>query len=181
MEKLIDLNKRYIFLDIDGVLATSHEYGYNNDKFISENEWARKLRISYPFNSICVNILNEIIKTTNAEIVITSDWKNYWSLIDLNIIFKMNGVLKSPIYKTDDNKITDSRSENRMNEIYDFLKAKNMITIGYQPKCNWVVIDDLDFKSYFPESLKDRLFITHPKSGLDYTGLKDQIINKLIQ
>jgi hypothetical protein len=88
---------KIIFLDIDGVLATNKEFIMNRTKFQTKHPEAKEIRIPYPFNPGCVKIFNEILDETNAIIVLSSDWRFYWDLNDLDKIFKFNGVKKSPV------------------------------------------------------------------------------------
>ena len=58
--------KKLIFLDIDGVLVTLNTI--KNKNFVDEEG-------RYIFDENAQNILEDIIKGTNAKIVITSSWK----------------------------------------------------------------------------------------------------------
>lgn len=170
-----------IFLDIDGVIATSKEHRMNATKFQKKNQWAKDLNVAYPFNKECVEILNEIIESTQAEIVLTSDWKKFWTLGQMSVIFKENGIIKSPI---DETKIGVCYSSNdikiRVAEIETYLKLHNMITSDHNtPIENWVIIDDLPLNWYLSEEIKTRFFITKESEGLKQCGLKNKIIEKL--
>lgn len=89
-------NKKIIFLDIDGVLRT-HK---------SDLEWSNKLSVPIfkgvdrLFDKTLVDNLNEVIYLTGAKIVITSNWRIYLSLEELQIIFKERGVIGEVIGKT---------------------------------------------------------------------------------
>ena len=170
-----------IFLDIDGVIATSKEYWMNATKFQKKNQWAKDLKVTYPFNKECVEILNEIIESTGAEIVLTSDWKKFWTLEQMNVIFKENGIIKPLIdqtkigfyYSSDDVKI-------RVSEIETYLNLHGMITSDHNyPIGNWVILDDLPLNWYLPEEIKTRFFLTRDSEGLKQSELKNKIIEKL--
>ena len=170
-----------IFLDIDGVIATFKEHWMNATKFQKKNQWAKDLKVTYPFNKECVEILNEIIESTGAEIVLTSDWKKFWTLEQMNVIFKENGIIKPLIdqtkigfyYSSDDIKI-------RVAEIETYLKLHNMITSDHNsPIGNWIILDDLPLNWYLPEEIKTRFFLTRDSEGLKQSGLKNKIIEKL--
>ena len=109
-----------IFLDIDGVLCTEEcsKKPYHQDYF-------------YPFHENCVNAFNNILLETNANIVLTSDWRKHLEF-DLNRIdqlFKINGVVKSPIDYTPD------LGNDRNREITSYI---------YKHKINhFVIIDDM--------------------------------------
>jgi hypothetical protein len=89
-------NKKVIFLDIDGVLRT-HK---------SDLEWSNKLAapifkgVDRLFDKTLVDNLNEVIFLTGAQIVITSNWRIYLSLEELQRIFKERGVIGEVIGKT---------------------------------------------------------------------------------
>lgn len=160
---------KIIFLDIDGVLATDKEFMTNRTKFRLKYPDADKLRIPYPFNKDAVKIFNEILDETDAEIVLSSDWRLHFDLEELDGIFKFNGVKKSPIAITSKHKRKMS-SDLEDDRSYQIQEYKNEHKIE-----NWVAIDDLNLSF----SLKDRFFITRSGQGIKQTGLKDKIINKL--
>lgn len=125
---------KVIFLDIDGVL--------NSEKFLAYQPkrrlWARSHRFSKDEQSAVANIdpsaidlLNDLIDKTDAEIVISSTWRS-----DINLSYKLRFMgLKKSIYG-----ITPyDKSRHRGKEIKEWLdyydNDKN-ITIRY------VIIDD---------------------------------------
>lgn len=89
-------NKKIIFLDIDGVLRT----------YKSDLEWSRKINepvyhgTNRLFSKELVDNLNEVIYLTGAKIVITSNWRIYLSLEELQKIFRDRGVIGEVIGKT---------------------------------------------------------------------------------
>jgi hypothetical protein len=155
---------KVLFLDIDGVLCGPKEW---------DMKWKPELMNSYPFNRKAVKILNEILSTTGAEIILSSDWRRHHDLFELNIIFDMNCVVKSPL---DVIPILPSISygwggrssleHDRTREINLFLKNHPEIT-------KWVAIDDL--------ILDVDNFIRCPKEdeGIKQTGIKGKIIKFL--
>ena len=169
-----------IFLDIDGIMTTSKEYWMNSKKFQNKNQWAKDLNVLYPFNKKCVEILNEIIESTKAEIVLTSDWKKFWTLKQMGVIFKENGIIKSPIDQT---KIGFYHStydvKIRVAEIETYLNLHGMITSDHTPIGTWIILDDLPLNWYLPEEIKTRFLLTKDSEGLKQCGLKNKIIEKL--
>jgi hypothetical protein len=93
--------KPTICLDIDGVMATTEEYFQSVKNFWEKYEFARDIGMQYRFNPGCVKVLNQILKITDADIVLTSDWREDYDLQTLDNIFKFNEVIKSPIDVTD--------------------------------------------------------------------------------
>lgn len=153
--------KKFIYLDIDGVLSLGSEI---HPKL---TEWGYVHR----FNAKAVNILNDILEKTNADIVISSDWKLHYSLKDLQSIFEWQKVIKKPIDVTESLPFTQLQllEEERAKEIIDHMEK-------YKPGF-WVAIDDLDLKTWISE----KHFIHTPRfmEGIKQTGKKEEIINKL--
>jgi hypothetical protein len=62
--------KKFIYLDIDGVLSLGSEINLESTK------WG----FIHQFNKRAVEHLNEILEKTNADIIISSDWRNHFEL-----------------------------------------------------------------------------------------------------
>ncbi len=67
-----------LFLDLDGVIVV----GWVNSKF--HLDWKTKFM---KFDAKAVQVLNEILEETGAEIVLSSDWKNHFTLQEMRDIF----------------------------------------------------------------------------------------------
>lgn len=153
--------KRFIYLDIDGVLCLGSEI---HPKL---TEWGYVHR----FNAKAVQMFNEILKVTNADIIISSDWKGHYSLESLQGIFKWQKVIKVPIAVTPSVKFSSMQllEENRAKEI---LEHVDTIKPGF-----WVAIDDLNLSTWIPD--KHFVLCSRFMEGLKQTGKKNEIINKL--
>lgn len=153
--------KRFIYLDIDGVLCLGSEI---HPKL---TEWGYVHR----FNAKAVKVLNEILKKCDADIIISSDWKEHYSLKDLQSIFEWQKVIKGPIDITPSVPFSNMQllEENRAKEILQHYET-------HMPG-SWVVIDDLDLRTWISE----KHFILTPRfmEGIKQTGKKQEIINKL--
>lgn len=174
--------KKFIFLDIDGVLATDKQFRTNTKKFHENHQWAKDLKVPYPWDKDAVKVFNEILAATGAEIIITSDWKKYWSLEELDIIFRENGVDKTPIDKTSINKMyfTKIDAKKRSSEIESYLANNGMLNQWRdEPIGQWVILDDLDLNIYLPDKINERFFKTPSSKGIKKSGLKEKIILKL--
>lgn len=133
---------KIIFLDIDGVL-------------VLENSGVPHEEYAHRFDKECVKTLNEILSETNAEIVLTSDWKKIYDIERLNFIFKWNGVAKSPIDVTKD-------FRNRETEITDYVQRKNV--------SDFVILDDMNLV-IFPKN-----FVRcNTDEGLKQKDIKEKI------
>ena len=162
----MDFNKA-IFLDIDGVIATIHEFNMNR----YAPHYLHQYDI-YPFNQACVKVLNELLALTKAEIIISSDWRSIFTTEELNDIFKINGVKQIPVEATADfsERFTGKSLEQiRTLEIESFLREHQV--------ANFVVVDDLDMSEGFGDSFIQCLNI---KEGIKEAGLINRIIKVLL-
>lgn len=156
----------YLFLDIDGVLATSHQY-YTNRKNWPEYG-------AYRYDDKCVKVFNEILKKTDPIIILSSDWKDKYSINAMNNIFQVNNI---------DSFITDYTAsswgvifesvqqleECRAYEILEYVK-KHKIE-------HWIAIDDLDLSPWISEEH----FVRTPRAneGIKQSGIKNKILKVL--
>ncbi len=173
---------KIIFLDIDGVIATSQCWGRGND-----NKWD-----AYMFDPKCVAVLNFILKETGAEIVLSSDWKSHYSLFEMNEIFAHNGVLKGPISFTPSLKSYrgDNLEGGRSDEIHDWLKHHcTSSKVSQKPReydIKWVAIDDLDMTEKFGDisgnyqtGLSNLVHCKRVMEGIKQSGVKEKILKFL--
>jgi hypothetical protein len=161
--------KPVIFLDIDGILSTFGEYNRNRKKFWDKYEIANDLKLPYEFNSVCVKVLNEILKETDADIILSSDWRTHWNLQELDNIFKFNKVIKSPMDVTEVFPTSFMFLEkNRAHEI-DIYRQKHNLE-------NYVIVDDLDLLPFVP---KERFVHTIEREGIKQSNVKEKILNIL--
>ena len=126
------------------------------------------MNVPYIWNKGCVEVFNEILVATNADTVISSDWRFHWDLDELDKIFKENGVKKSPIFGTIKNKrkMSSDLEDDRVYQISEWVKFN-------KPE-KWVTIDDMNLTN-----LGYNFIRTTDSEGLTQTGLKDKIINTL--
>ncbi len=146
---------KVIFLDHDGVICLSSEFG---GRFKKQRNAGRKLSQSIDslpvlarfdnFNKKAIVILNEILEETNAEIVVSSDWKRWASVDEMGEYYESQGIKKKPIAFTKNLGECDvpqnfvwSRQwdleQSRSLEILQYLKDNPQIT-------HWVAVDDLN-------------------------------------
>ena len=189
-----------IFLDIDGVICLSNNWGGRTKKWAkyrSENPDSSKEKKDAPvsvrfdnFDTKAVKVLNEILEETGAEIVVSSDWKLHATLEELGEYYEEQGIIKKPIALTTNlGKCTwyndiiwvwSPRWElemTRVIEIKQYLHDNPEIT-------HWVSIDDLNMGKN-GEDWKDEWaldnFVLTPKSneGIKQSGVKEKILNFL--
>jgi hypothetical protein len=185
---------KVIFLDHDGVICLSNNWG---NRFKKQKDWGgRKLSmttlempVEYRFDNFdekAVNVLNEILEETGAEIVVSSDWKRWATVEEMGEYYESKGIIKKPIAFTDSILYDDYENfpwhrnweleQTRSLEIAQYLGLNTVIT-------HWVAIDDLNM-SLQSEGDKEwglKNFVLTPidNEGIKQTGIKDKILNFL--
>jgi len=198
---------KVIFLDNDGVICLSGNWGSRHKK---QDKWGgRKLSmdiksipVEYRFDNFdrkAIKVLNYILETTNAEIVVSSDWRLHGTLEELGDYYTSQGIIKKPIsiteifhYKNwlEENRVpsdfdwnrTDGREQERHFEIKDWLKSHPEVT-------HWVAVDDLNMgiDVVYTGGQKDKRywglenFVWTPRywEGIKQSGIKEKIIKYL--
>lgn len=191
---------KVIFLDHDGVICLASEWGGRHKK---QRKAGRKLSQSIEslpvdarfdnFNKKAVAILNEILERTNAEIVVSSDWKRWANVEEMGEYYEQQGIIKKPIAFT--KKLMDCEvpenfvwspkwelEQERSLEINQFLKDHSDIT-------HWVAIDDLNMGIPQTHETWGELemdwgltnFVHTPKSreGIKQSGIKEMVLGFL--
>jgi len=196
---------KIIFLDHDGVLCLSNNWGSRRKK---QAKWGgRKLSMSlkeipleYRFDNFdkkAIDVLNEILETTGAEIVVSSDWKAWATVEQMGDYYEMQGIKKKPIAYTknlgqcsfQDTKsfiwsVTYDLEQSRYVEITQYLMDHPEIT-------HWVSIDDLHMGKHVENSkygsfdrddwgLTNFVWTARPDEGIKQSGIKDKILKYLI-
>lgn len=139
---------KVIFLDIDGVLNTE---SYREDSKVDYFE--------EPISEVHMSWLEHLVKETDAKIVLSSTWREYWDCGDIqsdrfgeyiNNLFEKYGL-----------KIFDKTPElkDRDREINEWLK------LHHEQIENYVILDDFDFE--WSESNAKCLVKTMDNIGLD--------------
>lgn len=192
---------KVIFLDNDGVICLSSNWGSRHKK---QKKWGgRKLSmdinsipVEYRFDNFdkkAIKVLNQILEKTDAEIVVSSDWRLHGTLEELGEYYASQGIIKKPIGFTNcwgdfdkpegfDWSQTDNTEQIRSLEILQYLKDNPNIT-------HWVAVDDLNMgvhvanSSYGPFDRDWGLenFVWTPRywEGIKQSGIKQKIIKYL--
>ena len=196
---------KVIFLDHDGVICLSTEWGGRHKK---QRKFGRKMSqgmLEMPvnvrfdnFNNKAVKVLNEILEETDVEIVVSSDWKRWATVEEMGEYYESQGIKKKPIDFTPNlgqctwyikeypAGFIWSRAweleQTRTIEIKQYLVDHPEIT-------NWVSIDDLrmgksglDYSVPYEHEWGLDNFVETPKSteGIKQTGIKEQILKYLL-
>jgi hypothetical protein len=162
---------KIIFLDIDGVICLSREWGSRMRKI---KRWELEGGEGNPpvdirlddFNKIAVNVLNDIILTSGVDIVISSDWRLYATLDEMKDLFHQYGVIKGPIDFTPELQNVTKRSDIRVDEINLWLSNHPEVT-------NWVAIDDMDLSDL------DNFVKCREREGLKQCNISSKILKFL--
>ena len=181
-----------IFLDFDGVMCLATEWGGRTKKKALWNRTYPEKAIMYTyetgqmdveyrfddFNDKAVVVLNDILKQTDAEIVISSDWRFDCTLDEMKSLFEMYGVIKVPIDYTPTLEIEDFKEleangkvgyeDERSIEIKKWLAMHPEVT-------HWVAIDDLNMKA----DLTNFVHTVRMNEGIKQSGIKDKILKFL--
>jgi len=163
---------KIIFLDIDGVICLSREWGSRKRKI---KRWELEGGDGQPpvnirlddFNKIAVDVLNDIILTSGADIVISSDWRLYATLDEMKDLFHQFGVIKGPIDFTPELQTTTKYANIRVDEINLWLSNHPEVT-------NWVAIDDMDLSDL------DNFVKTREREGLKQCNISSKILKFII-
>ena len=163
------MDKPIIFLDIDDVMVTSEEYNEPRKMVWEKYNIAKELNVPYLFSTKCVKVLNNILDETNAEIVLTSDWRLRWNLNEMGKIFNMNGINQLPADFTEFKPIKlNDGVINRVNEITIYIKEHEVT--------KYVVVDDMMMGQYLPVG---HFVLTKEKNGIAGRGVRNRILNAL--
>jgi hypothetical protein len=142
------MRKKIIFIDIDGPLA----WGTWMDGKVKINEHTSdEFTIPYPWVKEDCEALAKICEDTNASLVLSSDWKKYFTLKQMSDIFIEYGIYASLIDITTH---MDSRQMgiwNRLsNPTLQFERAQQIVKWAKDNKItNWIAIDDMKLSAEF--------------------------------
>ena len=184
---------KVIFLDNDGVICLSNNWGGRDKKWAkyrSANPETSKVLREAPvsvrfdnFDTKAVRMLNQILEETGAEIVVSSDWKKHGTLEELGDYYIEQGISKKPIAFTKSFIGTDKPEgfewkmslryeQERSLEINQFVKDNPQIT-------HWVAVDDLDMTWTGTWGVENFVLTPKMNEGIKQAGIKEKIINIL--
>jgi Swiss Army Knife RNA repair-like protein len=127
------MSERVIFLDIDGVLAPIREWDRYGD-----------------LDRACIELLNEIVARSGADVVISSTYRHNRTVDELQAMLRAEGFAGSVRDKIP----SDLRGATRGEEIAAWLATHDVF--------HYVIIDDHADMG----ELRTRLVLTHPARGL---------------
>ncbi len=182
---------KVIFLDNDGVICLSHNWGsrYKKQHKVYTKENPRPLQKEIPvnlrfdnFDKKSILLLNELLEQTGAEIVVSSDWRNHATLDELQKYYLEQGICKAPVGVTENLRNIEEHTYAMFNykswleririlEIEHYLKEHPEIT-------QWVAVDDLNMSPEYNAGYGLTNFVLTPRSneGIKQSGVKEKII-----
>ena len=136
------MRKKIIFIDVDGPLA----WATWNDGKVTISMGVEDFQIPYSWVKEDCEALQKICDETNAELVVSSDWKKHFTFNQLKRIFWHYGITARLIDITTHQDLWNKMSRpsiqhERALEVAKWAKD-NKIT-------NWIAIDDLDLYHSF--------------------------------
>jgi hypothetical protein len=181
---------KVIFLDNDGVICLSNNWGSRFKKqkrSIAETVADKGLPVELRFDNFdqkAIKVLNQIIEETDAEIVISSDWRTWATLEELGQFYLSQGIIKKPIACTPLMKDFDD-SAFQLFWYKRWMERIRIIEIQQWLKNNqvdkWVAIDDLNMSPQANGGHGLGNFVLTPRSteGIKQSGIKEQILKHL--
>ena len=126
-----------IFIDIDGPLSWGN-WGDGKVKIMEGT--MNEFTIPYAWDKAEWEALSEIIKQTDAQLVVSSDWRKHFGFIQLSMIFEHYGIgrwnlLDTTTHFNPRKKMSSSLEWDRACEIEMWVKS-------FKPT-NWISIDDM--------------------------------------
>lgn len=137
------MRKKIIFIDIDGPLA----WGTWNDGKVTITGGVEDFTIPYPWVKEDCDALQKICEETNADLVVSSDWKKHFTFNQLKRIFWHYGITAGRLVDI----TTHQDLWNKMSRTsIDHERALEVAKWARDNKIsNWIAIDDLDLYHNF--------------------------------
>jgi len=200
---------KVIFLDNDGVICLTNNWGSRLKK---QEKWggkklsmsSKEIPLEYRFDNFdqkAVKVLNEILEETDAEIVVSSDWRLYATLEELGDYYQSQGIIKRPIGFTEVFHFTNWKDEGFVPDHGDFDWSRTedkeqerhfeiMRYLGNYPSItHWVAIDDLHMGIHVENSwhgpfdrewgLSNFVWTPRDWEGIKQSGVKEKVLKYL--
>jgi hypothetical protein len=184
---------KIIFLDLDGTICLSNNWGGRSKKWAkyrSKNPETSKYIDDAPvevrfddFDKKSIKVLNEILEETGAEIVVSSDWRCHANLEELGEYFLSQGILKKPVGVTKMLGQCDQPENYPWSRKWDLEQSRSLEILQYlhdHPEITqWVAIDDLNMgkngESWKNWGLDNFVLTPSSSEGIKQSGIKDKI------
>jgi hypothetical protein len=193
---------KVIFLDNDGVICLSNNWGSRHKKQTKLGQ--RKLSMSassipveYRFDNFdtkAIKVLNDILKQTGAEIVVSSDWRLFANLNELVEYYTAQGISKGPIGVTKKLGEFDYPDSFPWSRTWDLEQTRaieiRQYLIDHPEITHWVAIDDLNMGAPYTDEtwgemdrewgLKNFVLTPRSREGIKQSGIKEKILEFLL-
>lgn len=192
---------KILFLDNDGVLCLSNNWGGRLKKFAkyrssnpNSSKFINDAPVEYRFDDFdkkAIKILNEVLEETGAEIIVSSDWRYHATLEELGEYYLSQGIIKTPIGITPFTKDIDPKwwvtfKNQALLEHERVIEIKHWLSL-HPEVINWVAVDDLNLGIYEPVSgdifnedgLTNFVHTRRNNEGIKQTGIKDKTLHYL--
>ena len=120
------------------------------------------------FNKKAIEVLNSIIKESNCDIVVSSDWRLSCTLEEMGEYYLSQGIIKKPIDFTKKLSFSEETwkayEKNRVFEINEWIKDHPQVT-------HWVAVDDLNLSE-----LSNFVHTKIKNEGIKQSGIKEKIL-----
>lgn len=180
--------KKVIFLDHDGVICLSTEWGgrlKKRSRYCSKHGSTEFQDLPVDcrfdnFNQKAVRILNQLLDETGAEIVVSSDWRYHATLEEMGEYYLSQGISKVPLDFTPKTKDIDPEFWSKFSVAKNDLESERSFEILYwlskHPEVtHWVAVDDLDMS----KTLNNFVLTPRCSEGMKQSGIKEKILNFL--
>ena len=161
---------KILFLDHYGVLCLSKKTITRTELSMPAEDEFNDVDVFDDFDKDAVDILNNIIEITEAEIVISSDWKRHTTLDGMCEFYQKQGIKKLPLDYTTWLPGASTYHEQRATEINAWLEQ--------HPKtAQWAAVDDL----YMGTWLTNFVWAKNVHLGINDTTVQQQLLDILLQ
>jgi hypothetical protein len=196
---------KVIFLDHDGVICLQNNWGSRSKK---QQKWGgrkpfmslKDIPIEYRFDNFdkkAIKVLNQILEETEAEIVVSSDWRLHSTINELGDYYESQGIIKKPIDVTEVFNFTKWLEEKRIPEDFPWYRPHSLEQerhfeikewLNSNPQVtHWVAVDDLNMGIHIEASrygahdrdwgLENFVWTPRDWEGIKQTGKKEKIIS----
>jgi len=151
------MRKKIIFIDIDGPLSwgswndgsvsiTPNET-WDNGRLLINEGMVKPFTIPYPWDIPECEALQTILDETNAQLVLSSDWRNHFSFKQMGAIFQHYGIHRSHLIDTTTYQYLWDKMSRPSG---DYMRAAQIAKWVKDNKIsNWIAIDDLNVALHF--------------------------------
>lgn len=193
---------KVIFLDNDGVICLANNWGSRHKK---RRKWGKQklsmtsteIPLKYRFDNFdqkAIKVLNSILEQTDAEIIVSSDWRYHATLDELGDYYESQGIIKRPMGITPYTSDIDPELWNKRFRFSAMLEEERAFeithTLGLYPSItHWVAVDDLfmgrkykmpTYTIEYEWGLSNFVYTPKSREGIKQSGVKEKILEFLI-